>query len=256
MGNRILKDSILTSQNLNRLNWFEQVMFTRLIVSADDYGIFFADSVLLTRMLFPRDPSVTEDMIREGLDRMEKEHLIKRYTVKAEPYLQLVTWKNHQRLRESKKHHPFPEDADGAETVSPVSESALCATDGEPRNTAQPESAAGEPAVIELPLNDGTVYGVTQTEADEYANLYPAVDVMQQLRNMRGWCLSNPRNSKTRSGIRKFINSWLVREQNKGGNPQLPPENPFIRMVSECTGAEDTGGRIVSPFSFPEGVVS
>lgn len=75
-----------------------------------------------------------------------------------------------------------------------------------------------EPAVITLILNDKSEYGVSQKEIDEYAELYPAIDVMQELRNMKGWCLANTAKRKTRRGIRAFINNWLSRSQNRGGN--------------------------------------
>lgn len=70
-----------------------------------------------------------------------------------------------------------------------------------------------------LPLNDGTEYEVTQETVDEFCRLYPAVDVMQELRNMRGWLIANPRKRKTKRGINAFMNNWLAREQDgwKGG---------------------------------------
>lgn len=69
--------------------------------------------------------------------------------------------------------------------------------------------------VVCLPLNDGTEFHVTQDMVQEFSTLYPAVDVEQALRNMRGWLLNNPKNRKTSSGIRRFVNSWLSREQDK-----------------------------------------
>lgn len=74
-----------------------------------------------------------------------------------------------------------------------------------------------EPSVITMPLNDGSEYPITQKQVDEWKGLYPAVDVMQELRNMRGWCLGNPSKRKTKSRVNRFINSWLSREQNRGG---------------------------------------
>ena len=63
---------------------------------------------------------------------------------------------------------------------------------------------------------------------EEYAALYPAVDVVQELRKIRGWCLANPSRRKTRRGVKAFINSWLCREQDKGRARDEPPENPFL----------------------------
>ena len=74
---------------------------------------------------------------------------------------------------------------------------------------------AASPAVIALPLNDGSDFSVTEDMVSEFSGLYPAVDVMQELRNMRGWLINNPKNRKTGAGIRRFINSWLSREQDK-----------------------------------------
>jgi hypothetical protein len=80
------------------------------------------------------------------------------------------------------------------------------------------EKEAEEEAVINIPLNAGE-YGVKQSQIDSWQELYPNVDVMQQLRSMKGWAQVNPRKRKTRNGVERFINSWLSAEQNKGSRP-------------------------------------
>lgn len=40
MPNRILKESVCTSDTIAKLTWFEEVLFYRLIVNCDDYGRF------------------------------------------------------------------------------------------------------------------------------------------------------------------------------------------------------------------------
>ena len=72
--------------------------------------------------------------------------------------------------------------------------------------------------VITLTLNDKTEYPITQSKIDEWAKLFPAVDVMQEFRKMKSWLDSNPRRRKTKQGILRFANSWLTREQDKGGS--------------------------------------
>ena len=54
---------------------------------------------------------------------------------------------------------------------------------------------------------------------DEWSELYPAVDVMQELRKMAGWLDANPSKRKTKRGILRFVNGWLAREQDKGRTP-------------------------------------
>lgn len=73
------------------------------------------------------------------------------------------------------------------------------------------------PAVIYLTLNDKSQYPIYQTDIDKWQTLYPAVNVLQQLRAMSGWLDANPQKRKTKQGIKRFINSWLAREQDKGG---------------------------------------
>lgn len=82
-----------------------------------------------------------------------------------------------------------------------------------------PERNSGpeEPPVITLPLNTGEEYPVFQCDIDVFAQLYPAVDILQAMRGMKGWLMTNTTRRKTKRGIGRFINSWLAREQDKGG---------------------------------------
>lgn len=87
------------------------------------------------------------------------------------------------------------------------------------------ELPSSPPPAAVLPLVDGSDFPIAQKTVDELSGLYPAVDVDQQLRNMRGWLLANPKNRKTKAGIMRFVNSWLSREQNSARkeNAQLRP---------------------------------
>lgn len=74
-----------------------------------------------------------------------------------------------------------------------------------------------EPVLFEIPLKGkSSIHGVTQSELFEYRELYPAVDVAQQIRNMIGWCKANPTRQKTSQGIKRFIHAWLSKEQDRG----------------------------------------
>ena len=81
---------------------------------------------------------------------------------------------------------------------------------------AEPE-AASTPPVAELLLNDGSLHPVYQPDVDKWAELYPAVDILAELRKMVGWCDANPKKRKTKAGIRSFVNKWLAKEQDRGG---------------------------------------
>ena len=91
-----------------------------------------------------------------------------------------------------------------------------------PPNAEQEQAAMG--AVITLALNDGTEYPIFEGQAEKWAGLYPAVDVMQQLRNMKGWLEANPAKRKTKSDILRFANRWLAKTQDRGGDGHAPPQ--------------------------------
>jgi hypothetical protein len=76
------------------------------------------------------------------------------------------------------------------------------------------------PEVIRIPTNRFETkqeeVPIFQAELDDYQQTYPAVDVLQELRAMRRWSIDNRDRRKTVSGMRKFVNGWLSKEQNKG----------------------------------------
>lgn len=80
------------------------------------------------------------------------------------------------------------------------------------------EPSGSEPSVARLPTNrKDEFFEVTADMVVIWKRLYPAVDVDQQLRNIEGWLDGNPVKRKTHGGVKKFINTWLSDEQNKGG---------------------------------------
>lgn len=81
-----------------------------------------------------------------------------------------------------------------------------------------------EPPAITIPLVDKSEYPVPDRMVSEWALAYPAVDVMQQLREMRAWCIANPANRKTARGIQSFVVRWLGKEQDKGGGRRTSTE--------------------------------
>ena len=100
---------------------------------------------------------------------------------------------------------------------------------------AEPETGS-TPPFIGLPLNDGTEYGVTEEQCREWSELYPAVDVFQQLRQMRGWLLSNKERRKTKRGISRFITNWLAREQDRGRGGRSDGERRETHGAVSSTG--------------------
>ena len=218
MPNRILKESICTNDQIDELKLFEEVFFYRLIVNVDDYGRYDGRVSVLKARLFPlRGEKVKDDDIEKALVALVRTGLLERYKVKGRPYVRLTGWERNQQIRAKKSKHPAPEEADPEE---------IPASEGNGNHLPSNDGGCGEEPA--LPLNDGTLHGVTASEVKKYRELYPAVDVMQELRNMVGWLDGNPSKRKTKAGVRRFINGWLSREQDRGrpGQPQQPQTRP------------------------------
>lgn len=92
--------------------------------------------------------------------------------------------------------------------------------------SSEPEAAPSPQSGICIPLNDKSVYDVPLDKIDIWKTTYPAVDVEQELRKMVAWSHSNPTKRKTRRGVDRFINSWLAREQDRGGSRTTKQQEP------------------------------
>lgn len=82
----------------------------------------------------------------------------------------------------------------------------------------EPDKPTPNPSGIEIPLNDKSKYDVPLEDIALWEETYPAVDVKGELKRMIAWLDSNPTKRKTRRGVKKFINGWLARTQDKGGS--------------------------------------
>lgn len=87
---------------------------------------------------------------------------------------------------------------------------------------------------IGLQLNDKSLFPIYEDDLVKYRDLYPAVNVEQELRNMVGWIDGNPKRRKTKSGIKKFVNAWLSKEQDQGGRrSQGPAKRSGLNLLKE-----------------------
>lgn len=86
---------------------------------------------------------------------------------------------------------------------------------------------------IELSLNDGSLFEVSDSDVQEWSKIYPAVDIKQELRKMKGWLDANPTRRKTRRGVRRFVNNWLSRTQDQGGTPGYTQKAVQAEIIEE-----------------------
>ena len=66
-----------------------------------------------------------------------------------------------------------------------------------------------------MPVKEGEE-PITEADVIHWESLYGRIDVRRTLTKMVGYWAAKPRNQrKTRGGIRKSINSWLAKDDDK-----------------------------------------
>jgi DnaD/phage-associated family protein len=109
LPNRILKESICYSDDIDRLTAFEETVFYRLIVNADDFGRMDGRIPLLKSMLFRTKKGITEKNVEDAISKLASVGLVQCYIVDEKPFLQFPKWELHQVVRAKKSKFPAPE---------------------------------------------------------------------------------------------------------------------------------------------------
>ena len=206
MPNRVIKESLKRSPQIDSLTWFEEVVFCRLIITADDYGCVDGRPIVLKHDLFPTKDSITVAAVKNAVAKLAEQKLVVPYEVDGLPYLYLTTWTRHQRLRKSRHKYPLPE-AELFDSISPqiaakIRELRLESEseseeesdkESERESESETESESVPPkeqtprSVITLPLCNGETYEVAEEKYRQWTELYPAVDVLHCARCTAGW---------------------------------------------------------------------
>jgi len=104
MPNRLIKESIWTSPNLNRLSVAAEIHFFRCLVAADDYGCFEATPAILKGLLYPLRLATLATHVEELNTELEECQLIRSWSINERTYAQFIGWDKHNDLME--RHTP------------------------------------------------------------------------------------------------------------------------------------------------------
>lgn len=139
MPQRILRDWT-DSEIIDKLKFEEEVLFTRLIMKADDFGNYHAKPQLIKSLLFPLKDGIRVSDIDRWLKSIEAAGLIRSYTHNGSPFLNIV--KFGQRLRQTKRI--FPEPSDFQENKNNVSNSRAIDSELRPEEKRREVESEGE----------------------------------------------------------------------------------------------------------------
>jgi len=244
MPNRILRPW-LDSEAVNRLSDSAEVFFVRLIMAADDFGRYYGDPKLLRSYLYPLRDKVPN--IGKLIEECVKAGLIADYTVNHKHYLQIIKFGQRMRVYKSKFPEPPQEIISRCGCKEPKRKMTVtCQShDGQMTDTCQshdsPETRderreTRDENILSLASDDMSqtkksvsshkkypiffdydgdrmIHGITPEDIAYWRNLYPAVDIEQELKSMTAWLDSNRQNRKT--DVKRFIGNWLIRRQDR-----------------------------------------
>ena len=108
MPNRIIKETIRTSDTVAEMTDFQFRLWVGLIVSADDYGRGDARPEILKGQIFPLRKKVKEKDIESALNGLAALGCVELYSVNGKPYYSFPTWGAHQRIQTKRSKFPAP----------------------------------------------------------------------------------------------------------------------------------------------------
>ncbi len=112
MPNRILKESICTSEKISGLTDFEFRLWAGLITQADDAGRGDARPAIIKGRVFPLRERISAKDIDASLHALAAKGCVSLYTVGGKPYFWFPSWAEHQRIRNCVPKYPGPENSD------------------------------------------------------------------------------------------------------------------------------------------------
>jgi len=206
MPSRILKENICTSETIDKLSAEEERFFYRLIVQCDDFGRLDARPQILRAKCFPlKTDSLTNEDIMRWLKALVNVGLIELYEVDGRPYLQIVTWAKHQRMRAKESKYPDPSKG---KIINLSSDDTCCQMTADDRNCQQMRPYTE--SYSDTKSNIGISYSDSDTDTKSKSNLEVCTNVQ-----------TSPQSGQ---GEERINNSALIAELTKAYRETIPPE--------------------------------
>lgn len=109
MPNRVIKESICTSEEIDSLTPEQEIFFYRLMVVVDDFGLMDARPAILKARCYPLK-SFDISCIQVFLGVLQGAGLLFLYSVNGKPYLSITNWSKHQQIRAKRAKYPMPNE--------------------------------------------------------------------------------------------------------------------------------------------------
>ena len=231
MPNRILKESICTSESIDRLSWLEEVTFYRLIVNCDDYGRMDARPPILRARLFPLK-TLTDKQVQSAIESLRSAGMIDLYKVDGRSYLQIRQWALHQQIRSKKSKFPAPDanfQSDDITCNQMISDAPVIQSQSESESESESESArARKRAAPFTPPSPDEVAAYCRergntVDAERFCDFYAS----------KGWMIGNQRMKDWRAAVRTWEKRGETQAAQRAAPAQQASSNPFAALAAK-----------------------
>lgn len=109
MPNRIIKESICTSEDIAGLSMGAEILFYHLMVKADDFGVYFGNEQIIKNTCFPlKSSEIKLKQVESWLNELVNAGLLFAYIAEdGKKYVQFTKWSKHQQIRAKKSKYPL-----------------------------------------------------------------------------------------------------------------------------------------------------
>ena len=109
LPNRIIKESICTSEDIAGLSMGAEILFYHLMVKVDDFGVYFGNEQIIKNTCFPlKSSEIKVKQVESWLNELVKSGLLFAYVAEdGKKYVQFTKWAKHQQIRAKKSKYPL-----------------------------------------------------------------------------------------------------------------------------------------------------
>jgi hypothetical protein len=223
---RTIKPEFWTSDQVTECSIQARLLFIGMWNFCDDTGRHAASPKQLKAEVFPSD--LTVQSVSKLVDELLKVGLLVLCETEDGRFFYQVTGWHHQVINRPQKSR-FPAGKPvihGMFSECSVSVHAGKEGNGKEGNGMEgsssfTECSVNEPAVLTFPCHGSPEHwDLMQSQIDEWAKLYPTVDVLAESRKALAWAKAN--GLKTSKGMPKFLVGWFGRTNDRSGGRQSP----------------------------------
>lgn len=213
---RMVFPKLFDNENIAQLDFAIRYLYIGLVCNADKEGRMEDRPQKIKKTILGYD-NISANEVDAYLDTLQEHGFIIRYEASGQNFIQIVNFTKYQPTQtgEPESVIPCPEGYEPPKIIQGI----FNGFDGielpvkKQRKVTvveDPVHEENEVPFVSLHLKDDTFYPVYRSLITELQATY-GLSVERELKKMSAWLEANPKKRKTRTGIRRFINSWLSR---------------------------------------------